>query len=543
MKVIIIGSGLTALTAASYLAGMFHTEDSDTQKIQIELLSDGSGASPYVHGVNIPLHPKDTTEIFANDTKNSGYQLSKNELVSALCEDSTLLMQDLASIGIELEKKDGEYVLLKPLGSSFPRVASSSNHTGAEIMRKMQDFLISQPNVRCTKKARALRMNCQNGRIHGVLIWNEENNRMEYKQADAVLIACGGFCGIYPFSTNSHDIGGDGIAMAYEAGLSLTDMEFVQFEPSVALYPESVRGKGMITTMFYEGAVLRNGEGKRFMPTECVGKDVLAKAIYREITSGIPTPHGGVYFDATAVGREKLLESYPSYVERYAQAGMNIAEEMFEIAPAPHTSLGGIVVNEHCESEMNGIFAAGEAIGGLHGANRLGGNAGLETLVFGKRAGVQIKQYLENLPNSAQNVQTENSVFELLTWAAQKKGTPLSGKQILQYRQQMQEILQKNLFVERNGYDLQSACEKIENMLQNVRAAACPEDAYHKIRLENDLICANILAHSALAREESIGCHIRTDAKEAPLNDRYHIVIRKELENMKIEKQRLEGIG
>lgn len=524
----IVGKGLTGLIAAWQL---LEKSDKEEMGIEIEIVSDGAGASPYVHGFNAVLHPNDTVEIFKKDTMRGGYGLSNPQLVNCLCEDSVAILDMLEALHVFLEKKDGEYKLLKPLGSTWPRVAGSGNHTGAEIMNRLNTLLKSKREVRLSSSARALRLDVQDGKVVGLVLWNKEKEQLEYRKADIVMLASGGFCGIYPFSTNSADSGGDGIAMAYEAGALLTDMEFIQFEPSVALYPEGVCGKSVITTMFYEGAVLRNGKMERFMRTgECVGKDVLSKAIYKEMQEGTPTEHGGVYFDATGVGYEKLMESYESYVDRYKKVGVDIAKEPFEIAPGAHTSLGGVVVGTNCETNIKGLFAAGEVMGGLHGANRVGGNAGLETLVFGKRAAEGIYHYLKE---AEENV-VETDCILSLTYTENK---PLmNAKELVEIRKKMERLLQKNLFVIRNGENLKKADATLEEMKNDVKAHTCPEYLYEKLRLENDLICASLLAKAALARTESVGCHVREDSGEGDWH--YHVMLQKdEKGNTKVWKK------
>ena len=159
------------------------------------------------------------------------------------------------------------------------------------------------------------------------------------------------------------------MAMALDAGAELTDMEFVQFEPSAAVWPLAIAGKSVITTLFYEGAVLRNGKGERFMfrysdKGECADKDVLSFAIASEIAAGRGTEHGGVAFDASGVGRERLEEAYSAYVKRYRAVGMDIAEQAMEIAPAAHTSLGGVYARPDCSTSVEGLFVCGETLGG-----------------------------------------------------------------------------------------------------------------------------------------------------------------------------------
>lgn len=526
IKVLIVGKGLTGLVAAWQLL-----EKAGEEQPEIEIISDGSGASPYVHGFNVPLHPQDSVDIFKKDTMEGGYGLSDPKLAACLCEDSEDMPKLLEQLQVFLEKKDGEYKLLKPLGSTWPRVTGSGNHTGAEIMNRLNHILRENPKVRFTSSARVLRLDVQDGKVQGAILWDRKKKQLEYRQADAILLACGGFCGIYPFSTNTSDSGGDGIAMAYEAGAMLTDMEFVQFEPSVALYPEGVRGKGVITTMFYEGAVLRNGKNERFMkqegddgPGECVSKDILAKAIYKETQEGSPTKHGGVYFDATGVGAKKLMESYDSYVDRYKNVGVDITKEPFEIAPGAHTSLGGIVVNTDCETNVAGLFAAGEIIGGLHGANRVGGNAGLETLVFGKRAAAGMYSYLQKLEKEGKETClnfNKNKIQTLL----HEDGLTIDIEELQHIREKMESLLQDNLFVIRNEEDLKKAVVCLEELEAHVKTCSCRENSFEKIRLENDLICASLLAKAALARTESVGCHVRKDSDGGDWH--YHIMQQK----------------
>lgn len=540
IKVLIVGKGLTGLVAAWQLL-----EQCNKEQLEIEIVSDGSGASPYVHGFNVPLHPADSVDIFKKDTMEGGYGLSNPELVNCLCEDSEEMPVLLESLQVFLEKKDGEYKLLKPLGSTWPRVTGSGNHTGAEIMNRLNALLKSRKEVTFTSSARVLRLDVKDGKVQGAVLWDKKKEQFEYREADAVLLANGGFCGIYPFSTNTPDSGGDGIAMAYEAGAVLTDMEFIQFEPSVALYPEEVRGKGVITTMFYEGAVLRNGNMERFMkregdegPGECVGKDTLAKAIYREMQEGVPTEHGGVYFDATGVACRKLMESYDSYVERYKNVGVDITKEPFEIAPGAHTALGGVVVNTDCETNIEGLYAAGEIIGGLHGANRVGGNAGLETLVFGRRAASGMHSYLLHVAGNKKEKRLESG--EERIWALLHEESPaIDIKEIQHIREKMESLLQDNLFVIRNGENLKQTVVCLEELEAHVKTCSCKENPFEKIRLENDLTCASLLAKAALARTESVGCHVRKDSDGGDWH--YHVMLQKDADgNKKLWKTKIK---
>ncbi len=525
---LIIGSGLAGLLAAKQIY-----EQSDAS---ITMLGDGWGASPFVHGFNMPLHPDDSVEIFKEDTLRSGRYQSISELCDMLCEGSVAVKDELIELGINFDRaSDGSYKLLRPLGASVARVASVGNHTGIAIMKKVRSILESSDRF-TLKRQRALRLFVDNGRVFGALTYNKEKGEFQLIESKLTVICTGGFCNIYPFSTNKSDIGGDGVAMSYYAGASLTDLEFVQFEPSAAVAPKKLRGQSVITTMYYEGAVCKNTLGERFMLKysdrgECVDKDVQSRHIYREIQEGRATENGGVYFDATGVGREKLNEMYSSYVKRYQNVGIDIATTPFEIAPAPHTSLGGVVVDHDCTTEIRGLFACGEIIGGLHGANRAGGNAGLETLVFGTVAGKNAAEFYTNdttkeyFPSKLHCDNFVNSVIGRVT------NTKLDISAVSEMRIKLESILERKLSVIRCGADLESARDELSAMLDAIAGfdtdKASAEDAFSLIRLENDVTTAYLLSLSCLERDMSIGCHVRSDCPEADSNaDKYRVNVR-----------------
>ncbi len=370
---------------------------------------------------------------------------------------------------------------------------------------------------------RALRLKTDSKGVHGALVYNIEKKQFISIEAKAVVLATGGFCGIYPFSTNGKDIGGDGISMAWHAGASVKHMEFIQFEPCVAIYPPSVRGKGMITTMFYENAVLRGNNGKRFMfdyfsSGEQVDKDKLALGIYREIQKGNQSPHGGVWFDATEVGIEVLEKTYPAYLKRYKDCGIDLSKEPVEVAPAPHTSLGGIEIKPDCSTGVPALFACGEVTGGIHGANRIGGNAGLEVMVFGRIAGESAGKHLSEQPEKKPcDKKTWNDWLNSLTGSSGATIT-INQNDLVQMRKNMEHHLTENLGVIRNEKGIRQAKDAFSemlNILENTTLGDDPERAVQILRLLNDLTTANLLAKSALQRDKTVGCHIRADSKES----------------------------
>ena len=477
--VLVIGGGLAGLRCA----------EEASKSCEVTLIADGSGASPYIHGINIPLYPEDSIELFIEDTLKSGRYLGKYSLVQKLCEESLSIAAEF-----EFDKEEsGKYDLLKPLGSSVPRVAGICGRTGADIISRIN----KNKNFKILRQVRALRLAVKNNRVLGAYCYSIEEKEWFLIRAKSVVLATGGFSGIFPFSTNTVDIGGDGIAMAFEAGAELCDMEFIQFEPTAAVAPRQIKGKSIITTMLYEDAVILNSRYERFM-NEQVNKDELSLGMYREILKGNGTANNGVYFDMRKVPHELLLSKYKDYFRRYENCGIDIREVPVEIAPAPHTTLGGIKTDINCGTTVDGLFACGEVMGGLHGANRLGGNAGLEVLVFGKIAG-----------KSASEFANKNSAEEIF----EKADFPKEKIQCTEMRVELAKSIARGLNVIRCEKDLKKLCTVSETI---INATEKYKDSFKAQRLYNDALTACVSAHSALERKESIGCHNRSDSKREP---------------------------
>lgn len=493
---LIIGGGL---------AGWMAARECVRAGLRTCLLRDGRGASPWVHGFNVPLHPEDSPDIFLRDTLQSGQGLSDSELASALCHDALQILELLQSMGLSFNRDGRGYQLLRPLGASCPRVASIGNSTGDAVLKALRSELSGK--VIEKSNTRAIRLLVDNRKVTGAVAYSRKDREWLQISSRATILASGGYCGIYPASTNQSDSGGDGIAMAYEAGATLCDMEFVQFEPSAAVWPKQLIGTSVITTLLFEGAVLRNKEGQRFMlrydaAGERVGKDVLTSRIAEEIANGHGTAHGGVYFDATGVDHEHLKSDYAMYVKRYSAVGIDLFTEWIEIAPAPHTSLGGVRIGEDGCTTLDGLFACGEIIGGLHGANRIGGNAGLETLVFGRHAGKRAASYAAGAALSSQ-VFAQEMEFAEASCAAR----------LGELRRGMQEALWQGVNVLREECSLTNAVNRMTESLEELRPM-CGQDNQEEFlcrRLQNDMTAALLTARAALERRDTLGCHRRSD--------------------------------
>ena len=404
-------------------------------------------------------------------------------------------------LDLDIDREGTSPRLLKSLGSSVPRIAGIENATGPAVMRKLRTRLANSGRYTEKSHQRAMSLLTQNGSVVGARCFDLKTQQFYNYYAGCVILATGGFCRIFPENTNAAEMGGDGIAMAYHAGAKLTDMEFIQFEPCAAVWPPQVAGKGIITTMFYNGAVLRNRNGERFMlrygkDAECVPKDVLSLRIADEILKHGAAEHGGVYFDATGVPAELMDGVYHPYLLRYLHCGIDLRTTPVEIAPAAHTSCGGVVIDENCRTGIPGLIACGEVTGGLHGANRLGGNAGLETMMFGRLAGKTATQDLKQCPEGAED----------------RRNDIPADVDVPAMRLKLQQALRNGLNVIRSEETMSAALDELNALEQ---ALGSVDGCYKKLRLHNDLTAAKAALYSALERKSSVGCHFRNDATGA----------------------------
>lgn len=512
---LIIGAGGSAFMAA-------HAFKQHNEKAKVMLLGIGSGATPYVHGFNVPIGSDDSVEIFIKDTMISGNYLNDESLVRILCKDSLQLLEDLQNLGIEFNKIGKSYELLRALGCSKARLVSSGNTTGAQLITKIRQLYNDTIDFR--QDMHMVRLCAIDGCIHGALAFNEQLHEFICIKAPVIILATGGFCNLYPFSTNTSDIAGDGLAGAFFAGADLIDLEFIQFEPTVATYPPSVRGKGVITTLIHQGATIRNALGddilkNSFLEGSAINKDKMAQLIYKEIQEGHCTTDGSVFFDATNVPQSVLDTSYHLYMERYRQAGIDFSTTAVPIAPGAHTSLGGVKINPDCSTKVKNLYACGEVIGGLHGSNRLGGNAGLEILVFGKIAGTSASHAVYDNTISDNLIKNwSNEIFESLVVQ--------DNDNLTKMRSLLQQHLNESLNVVREGVGLQKTSDILSEILHNLAKVRSykknsAQSMFKTMRLYNDVTTAYLLTTSALKRTDSSGSHMRSDypnISEVPYN-------------------------
>lgn len=338
-EVFIIGGGLAGWRAA---------EAAVAGGASVTLVANGSGNSPHIHALNCPVLPEDSIALYIEDTLSSGKYQNDRALVETMCRESLALRKEF--------KFDS--TVIRPLGSSVPRCVSIRHSIGEialnAIRAKLKDKIQVEERTVTAGEVAALR---------------GENPKLK------IIIATGGWCGKYEFSDNPSYLKGDGLTIAEALGAALKDVDeaHVQYEPTVRLEGPQ-RGIPVITTLLFEGARLLTPEGREFLGNTRLNKDELSKAIFRI--------GGTAIYDLSDVAEEKMRE-----------CNMDPKERNIPVAPAPHSSLGGIVIDTKCHAlDMNGnivpgVFACGEVTAGIHGLNRLGGNGGTAAMVFGAIAG------------------------------------------------------------------------------------------------------------------------------------------------------------
>ncbi len=463
-------------------------------------------------GFNAPMGPEDSEKFFYNDTMRSGAGINRTALARVLAQKTRAVVEDLERRGMEFAREGDAYDLLQPLGCSYPRLAHYNSSTGLRI-GKLLLHAIEEKGVHIIRSATATDLILHEGEVIGACAINSKNGTFPGIHAKSVVLTAGGCGKLYHLTTYPSDIRGDGYAMAFRAGAEMIDMEFVQFEPCCFVFPAELEGEPIPTTTLREGGSLRNGKGEEILGRHglkddpSLQKDALSRALYSEIMEGRGAEHGGIWLDISMLPRDMITINHSIFYTPALKAGVDLTKDPAEVAPAAHTSMGGIVINERCETSLDGLYAAGEVIGGLHGANRIGGNAGSETLVFGALAGQSAAGYAEK-----QSESDTGSLFQgLFDKKAEEfqalKATDSSSEALASRRRKIQDIMQRRVGIIRDEEGLKTAIADLEKH----SAELCDTSA---IELENMATVGMLIATAALERRESRGVHFRRDYSE-----------------------------
>lgn len=516
--VLILGAGGAGLLAAMHLR-------KKQPSLRVTVVAKGllgqSGCTRMVQGgCNAVLNPRDSLQLHYEDTIRGGAYLNHQELAWKLVEEAPKRIVELENTaGCLFDRNPDGSVHQKPFaGQSFDRTVHKGDLTGIEIMSNLRDWVLAHPEIRVLQECRGLDLLTDSGRVHGALLLQIHTGKFLVARARAVLLATGGGARMYRVSSPSLEKSGDGIAMGYRAGARFVDMEMLQFHPTGLLVGRSTATGGLLEEgLRGAGAYLLNGLGERFMARydpqrlERATRDVIARSSYLEIMAGRGTPSGGVYLDATHLGEEAVARDFPGMVERCRDYGFDLLHERVEVSPSAHYQLGGMAIDLQCRTTVEGLFAAGEDAGGVHGANRLGGNGVADSLVFGGVAGDSIPHHL--LPMRAVS---RTQVEELChNWTQPLRRQ--QGGSAFPLRQRLEDLLWEKVGLVRHGRALEEAIralQELEEEMNTVKThgAAASNLAWNEfLGLASTLPVARMVAESALLRTESRGAHYRQD--------------------------------
>lgn len=486
--------------------------------------------------LGLPGDLRDSPELFFQDILLAGKYLNNQKLIEVQVRDAPIRIKEMIDWGMKVVG------LVKNPGHSFPRGVWT---TGAEIMRVLKKE-VSDSSADVLEEMAVTDLLTRGGKVVGATAIDMKTGEFVILRSKAVILATGGWHKVYPVRTGSNDVCGDGQAIAYRAGAELVDMEMVQFLPTCLVWPVAWKGKGFLYNLIGM-AYLLNRQGRRFMSSwdprrmEEGTRDIVSIAMMSEVVEGRGSVHGGVYFSLNHLPKN-IFEEFVENDQRwpgFKYQGMDFSEIMaklkdgyaVEVAPACHFCMGGIRVNENCETGVQGLYAAGECTGGTNGANRLSGNAITQVLVQGANAGREASEYSRKTsPTEIDFKQLERIRRKLFDPFKRDDGTKPS-----RIRLQIQQIAHESMNVIRDGLRLkETACmiEKIRKKDLPCVSIVSKSYLYNKewvetMELENMISVLEISTKSALMRTESRGAHYRTDCPNTD-NDKWlkNIVVR-----------------
>ncbi len=518
---LILGSGGAGLMAA------LHAYDANP-RLKIVVVAKGlvgkSGCTRLVQGgFNAALDANDSVEKHFADTLSGGQYLNDQELAWALVSDAPGIIRKLETkAGVFFDRRpDGTIHQKAFAGQSFDRTVHRGDQTGIEIVSRLHDQLFAR-NIALLDETRAVELlhDRDGSRIAGALLLQQRSGEFVVARARVTLLATGGGPRMYKFSAPSIEKVGDGYAMAYRAGCDLVDMEMMQFHPTGILAGAS-RLSGMVLEEGLRGAggYLLNAAGERFMARydpvrmERSTRDVVSRSSYLEIMAGRGTPAGGVYIDASHLGADFIAKTFPGMVRRCAEVGYDLTRGPVEVTPTAHFHMGGVAIDDRCRTAMPGLLVAGEDAGGVHGANRLGGNGVAESCVFGARAGVTAA----GLCSELDAVEPDAAAARAAREAALRPLGRERGENSFAIRDAVQATMWEDVGLVRTGAQLTRAIEKLDDLAERVDHCAVPPGARWNLAwqqvldVRNLVTVAGLTARAALHRTESRGSHARSD--------------------------------
>jgi len=527
-EVLVVGGGLAGLRAAveAHDAGCEVGVLSRVHPVRSHSVAAQGGINAALG--NHPQSADDTPERHAFDTIKGADYLADQDAVQILTGEAPDRVYEMEHWGCPFSRFEDGRIAQRPFGGAgYPRCCYAADKTGHALLHTMYEQTLKR-GIKVYEEWQVVSLAVEDGRCYGVVALEMVTGRLVPVAASAVIFATGGGGRIYGRSTNNIINTGSGMAIAYMAGVPLKDMEFVQFHPTSlfgnnVLMTEGARG---------EGGYLKNRLGERFMEKyapkamELGPRDIVARAIQTEINEGRGFPGGYVHLDLTHLGREKILERLPAIRDIAINfTGVDPIEEPIPIQPGQHYFMGGIDVNAGGASEVEGFYAAGEcSCVSVHGANRLGGNSLLETIVFGRRAGDSAARYVKDGGKAAAGPQAEKVVAATLAETEKKVERVLSAdgpEDPADLRDELRENMFETIGLFRDEETMARGLDKVRELRERYprigiknRGRRYNLDWCRNLELEGMILVAEAIAAGALARKESRGSHFRTDCTE-----------------------------
>jgi len=563
-NVLIIGGGSAGLRAA------IEAHDAGSNVLIISKSKKGDPHTTLARGgINAALgtmDPEDNWMVHAVDTLREGELLADYEKVEVLCKNAPDAINELVNWGARFHREENGKLTQRFFGAhTYRRTVFYEDWTGQEIIRVLLDQVIQREieivdNVYIAKLLKSSSVGVKGEATedvkgaYGIDFKKKEIVRFECK---SIILATGGYTRVYSVSSSRiFENYGEGVALAYEAGVELVDMEMVQFHPTGMVWPEKALGTLATEAIRGEGGILLNSKGERYMKNyypermELGPRDVVARATFNEILAGRGTPHGGVWLDVTHLSKEKIMDRLPTMYEQFKNIdGIDISKEKMEVGPTAHYSMGGVLVDMNCRTKVRGLFAVGEVISQIHGANRLGGNSLLDTVVFGKIAGAGAARFANEV-TERQKTGPSPLRSKINTQVGFDDGI-FVVKEPITFRNEIQELMKYNAGIIREETKLRNGLKRIlelksefyskDNIIEEFKIDN--DNVALTMQVESSLVVCEAIIRCALMRQESRGAHYRSDFPNTDDEKwKVNIYCRKEGRNMVLFKDNVKEI-
>ena len=548
---LILGSGGAGLFAALHA----HKASPDLDiTIAVKGLLGKCGCTRMVQGgYNVALDPKDSVERHFMDTIEGGKWLNNQELAWKLVTVAQQRIRELENeLGCFFDRADDGKVHQKAFaGQTFDRTVHKGDLTGIEIINRLAEQVWAR-NINRLEDHRAVALikDASGKNMAGVLMIDIRTGEFVFVRAKAVLLGTGGGPTMYKYHTPSGDKTCDGMAMALRIGLPLRDMEMVQFHPTGLLAGPETRITGTIIEEGLRGfgGYLLDGAEERFMHkyddrNERATRDIVSRAMLTEMREGKTAPKGGLYITMRHLDEKEVRKNFKGMVERCADYGFDLAAGIVEVVPTAHYMMGGVEMGENCETEINGMFVAGEDSGGVHGANRLGGNGVANSTVFGGVAGDEIAPWIGQ---QGKFYDPDETAIESTVSACRQPLTQAPGN-LEGIRERLYDVMWEDAGIIRDTVSLSRALDSLNELDAELDTLGVAESnlAYNLtwhdwMNLKNLILVSKSITVTAQARKNSRGAHFRTDFPEpGDLETSYYTRVREQEGELTVENQQV----